>query len=249
MDVGRRPGELLPQSIVRKLFPPGAQGTVRALPESAYSVTPPAVARLVASTLARYCAPGPCDTVVDGTAHVGGLTIALAQKFGRVVACEINQATARVLRANLRAYGLLPRVTVVEGDASTLRATADAVVFDPPWGGPEYKKKKSLSLQLGGRDVGELAREWVMQRRARVAAVFCPFNFHLSPRAIVGVQIVAIRVKPRHPQSPILIVFKRAPAPAPAPRGPAPRSRRGQGTPAPAPTARRSTKQKSVSGR
>ena len=77
------------------------------------------------------------DAIVDCGAGTGRFAIAAARRFpaARVFAVEQNPELARLLRQRLREYGLLGRVTVIEGDfRSVTLPTSGRTLFlgNPP---------------------------------------------------------------------------------------------------------------------
>jgi hypothetical protein len=182
-----------------------------------FSVTAAPVADDMTRRLLRHLSPH--ATVIDGTACVGGNTLSFARSFRRVIACEIALSRARLLRANVETLGF-PTLggmcetskdvdEVLESSASKgvvvfhgavedlLLGASEAslgqgLFLDPPWGGPEYKTLKSLSLFLGetpvSRLVANVARGAIKQRATgrgplRQLQVIClkgPFNLNVQ---------------------------------------------------------------------
>lgn len=90
-------------------------------------------------------------TMVDATAGVGGNTIPFAQKFKRVYGIEIEKLRTNYLKNNLAIFNLKNTVVINDDCLKVLNNITDhnVVFIDPPWGGKNYKKFKSLKLKLG----------------------------------------------------------------------------------------------------
>lgn len=144
-----------------------------------YSVTPAwMTAKICAALLAKV---GRDARVTDGTACVGGDTMAFAAVFAHVVAVEANADRAAMCAANVAAAGLADKVTVLHADYVNVRGCwqQDVVFLDAPWGGPEYWKTDALDLYLEHGGMQEpladvCAAVWPA---TRVIALKVPSNF------------------------------------------------------------------------
>lgn len=101
--------------------------------------------------------------VMDGTANMGGDTLQFSKYFAHVHAVEIDTRNAQVLKGNVDAFGC-KNVTLHEGDFLQVwprhKHQVDVVYLDPPWGGPQYKEKASLTLFLSQtKPLGEVIHE------------------------------------------------------------------------------------------
>ncbi len=55
----------------------------------------------------------------------------------------------------------------------------DVVFFDPPWGGPSYKTKESVSLQLSNLPVQFVVEYLLNHAKAKAVFLKVPLNFEL----------------------------------------------------------------------
>lgn len=148
--------------------------------ESWYSVTP----EQVAQHHARRCG-GPGRTVVDACCGVGGNAIQLALSGARVIAVDVSATKLDMGRTNAAIYGVADRIEWVCADFLQLAASgalADRDVYgvfcSPPWGGPAYVRRPSMTLEqlgLDGRALWRAARQ-VAER----VGMFLPRNLSLS---------------------------------------------------------------------
>ena len=134
-------------------------GLLRAVQESQYSsLLPHQIPGVVAALASLGKLSG---TIVDATAHIGCDTIFFSRLYPNlpIIAIESDAHTFNALRHNLAVSR--SHATAVNADCT--QYLADVVVpkptafvyFDPPWGGRDYGKAKSLVLELGGRPVSE----------------------------------------------------------------------------------------------
>jgi 16S rRNA G966 N2-methylase RsmD len=90
-------------------------------------------------------------TIFDGTACVGGDTIALGRTFGSVIAAEIDETRYNMLVNNLNEFKLWNVIPINDDSLNLLYKInfIDVMYFDPPWGGKIYKYKNNLRLKIG----------------------------------------------------------------------------------------------------
>jgi trimethylguanosine synthase len=128
--------------------------------ESWFSVTP----ERIAEHIAQRCQ---CDVIVDAFCGAGGNSIqfAIACQRGNttvikidldynlvlisVIAIDIDPEKIKIARHNAEVYGVADRIEFILGDffqvAPLLKA--DVIFLSPPWGGPDYLKKKVCSVE------------------------------------------------------------------------------------------------------
>lgn len=97
-------------------------------------------------------------TITDACSNVGGNTIKFATRFNNVNAIEHTPQEFVKLKNNIKQYHL-NNVALTLGDClkyiMTRQIDQDVIFFDPPWGGPDYKKYENLGLSLSENDITE----------------------------------------------------------------------------------------------
>ncbi|XP_011637827.1 trimethylguanosine synthase [Pogonomyrmex barbatus] len=126
--------------------------------ESWFSVTPEEIAK----DIAERCR---CDTIIDAFCGAGSNAIQFAFTCERVIAIDIDPNKIKIARHNAGIYGVDDRIEFITGDFLQLapRLVADVVFLSPPWGGPDYIKRKVFDLEsiippVGGKGVFKAAR-------------------------------------------------------------------------------------------
>ncbi|XP_011882537.1 PREDICTED: trimethylguanosine synthase [Vollenhovia emeryi] len=126
--------------------------------ESWFSVTPEEIAK----DIAERCR---CDTIIDAFCGAGSNSIQFAFTCERVIAIDIDPNKIKIARHNAGIYGVDDRIEFITGDFLQLapQLIADVVFLSPPWGGPDYIKRKVFDLEsiispVGGRSIFEAAR-------------------------------------------------------------------------------------------
>jgi len=126
-------------------------------------------------------------TVFDGTACVGGDTIAFGKIFGTVVATEIDEMRYNMLSNNLLEFELYNVVTI-NSDCIKLYKRInyiDIMYFDPPWGGRRYKTETDLRLMIGDTYIDELVDSVfedanLMKSNVQIVTLKLPKNYDLK---------------------------------------------------------------------
>jgi hypothetical protein len=153
-------------------------------------VTPARIANEMAKTIRKLPGITPDSAVLDGTACVGGETLALARVFRNVTSVEIDRGRAAMLTSNLAVFAgegrpLSGMPTVLVGDCTTIwkeLPPQDVVVLHPPWGGAGYKEKAmhSRTLCLSGMPLHRVCRMLSDNLRCKYVALNLPFNVHMK---------------------------------------------------------------------
>ncbi|XP_003739694.1 uncharacterized protein LOC100897763 [Galendromus occidentalis] len=126
-----------------------------------FSVTPEKIAEHVA---ARMCPKSQrkSNFVIDAFCGVGGDAVQLGLRSQLVLAIDIDRETIEMAKHNAAIYGVEKRLDFIQADMNTFvpRISPDAVLFTPPWGGPEYKDKDAYDLSDMEVDLVKIFRRW-----------------------------------------------------------------------------------------
>ncbi|CAK9135322.1 unnamed protein product [Ilex paraguariensis] len=110
--------------------------------EGWYSVTPEPIAK----HHAFRCGSG---VVVDGFTGVGGNAIQFAKRSKQVIAIDIDPKKIDYAQHNAAIYGVDHCIEFIRGDFFLLapKLKADTIFLSPPWGGPDYVKRKTYDIK------------------------------------------------------------------------------------------------------
>lgn len=116
--------------------------------------------------------------IFDGTAGIGGNTISFAIHFNSVIAIEKNTERFEYLKENINLFNL--NVKLINGNVLDYIKTEvfDAIFLDPPWGGPNYKLEKLLSLSLDNKPLIEIITE--LKENNKIIIMKLPFNYNMN---------------------------------------------------------------------
>ena len=107
-------------------------------------------------------------TITDGTACIGGDTLSFSREFKSVNAIEFDKTRYEYLKHNMKLFNC-NNITFYNDDYLNLYKSLkqDVIFLDPPWGGPDYKNKKSLTLALGNMKLDDLSRDIIKNKLHR----------------------------------------------------------------------------------
>jgi 16S rRNA G966 N2-methylase RsmD len=121
--------------------------------------------------------------IVDGTAGIGGNTISFCNNFKNVIAFEIDETRFKILNNNLKVYNLNNVITynLNSLDLSiNIMKNTDVYFFDPPWGGPNYKKHKKLTFKFNDLELNQIIINIKKINKNSYISFKLPTNFDLS---------------------------------------------------------------------
>lgn len=173
--------------------------------ESIFSVTPYEMAERIADTIVKSLASLNVEqqtleemslvhrvkchyTITDGTANVGGDTLAFARRFHKVRSIEIQEEAFQCLKHNVhelqknRADEYNMNIDCIKGSLmqNLNKETGHVLYLDPPWGGPGYKTldQQLIVLELDGVEVASVA-EQAFEKNPDLLSVWikAPTNF------------------------------------------------------------------------
>lgn len=123
------------------------------------------------------------SVVIDATAGVGGDTVVFAERFKLIHAIEINEVRYKLLNEEVSRHDYKNIVTYNEKfDLNFIEdknIEADAIFFDPPWGGRGAMKVKKLIIGFNGVSIAHFVSDVMKKYKGmRVAFVKLPLNYY-----------------------------------------------------------------------
>jgi len=121
--------------------------------------------------------------ILDGTGGLGGNTISFAKYFKNVTSIELNINRYEMLKNNLDVYNLK---NVIVNNCDSVEYLFDnyskynIYFFDPPWGGPSYKKKENLTLSMGNNSLLKIADFLKENTKDKLLVYKLPFNYNFD---------------------------------------------------------------------
>lgn len=172
-------------SYKKKLFPDEKnveKDLLQVSHEALYSVTKPDKAKKIQKIITKHLndihkTPQDC-VITDATACVGGDTLSFATYFKTVQSVELNPSHHKMLENNVRVYNR-KNVNIFLGDYVKWMPMLqqDVVFIDPPWGGPMYKKRSNVKLELSNTPLCKIVS--FLHNKTSMLVVKTPINFNI----------------------------------------------------------------------
>jgi predicted RNA methylase len=142
-----------------------------------YSIFYPNDADKVAKIIKSFL-PGKA-IITDATANMGGATLAFTNYFDHVNSVEIIPFHCKILENNIKVYNAIDKVTIHCVDYLDIgeKLEQDAIFFDPPWGGPDYKKKQLMDMYLDNISICDIIKSLIDKKKIKILAIRVPFNY------------------------------------------------------------------------
>ena len=152
-----------------------------------YSVTRPKLAIEISNIIKSYLPDKKGLTITDATGNTGGNSFAFYDDFDKVNTVEINKQYCKILENNFQVYKMTDKINIIckdFNDAIKTDIEHDAIFFDPPWGGVDYKKNLLMNLNLGDfnmdkiiMDIKENKQKSLKKDQPLIIALRVPYNY------------------------------------------------------------------------
>jgi len=119
-------------------------------------------------------------SILDATAGLGGNTLSFAHFFDKITAIELDKERFQLLKNNIECYSYNNINIINDSCLNHLYKHHDIYFFDPPWGGPDYKDKHSIELNLGGKCIKEITESILNQHQNSYVILKVPYNFNIN---------------------------------------------------------------------
>lgn len=146
-----------------------------------YSISHPKHSVEISKIIRSYLPTNSSPTITDATGNTGGNSFSFYDDFVKVNTVEIDDEHCKILENNFAIYNMKDKVNLICDDVIELiknnSLKQDAIYFDPPWGGVNYKKNILLRLSLGETKMKDLIKLLIEKKSTSVIAMRVPFNF------------------------------------------------------------------------
>jgi len=165
-------------NIISKIFPYSIKKHLLSYDEEGlYSITLPNDADDISCIILELL--GNDILICDGTSGIGGNTISFGKNFNKVISIELCESRFKLLIKNIEAYDL-KNVKLINGSClDYLNIECEAFFFDPPWGGPEYKKKENVTFKLDNIKLVDIIKK-IKTYGQKIIFFKLPNNYNLN---------------------------------------------------------------------
>ena len=105
-------------------------------------------------------------------------TIGFSQIFSSVYSIEIDKKRYEMLENNVNVYELLNVITINDDCLSFLKSInyVQAIYFDPPWGGKDYKNHINLRLTINDISIEQISIDLMNNKYTKKPPIFIIFK-------------------------------------------------------------------------
>jgi 16S rRNA G966 N2-methylase RsmD len=162
----------------KKIFPPPYDNDYTKLKydsEGLWSLSHIDDAEIISNKILEYV---DCNsTILDSTSGCGGNLISFSKYFNNITGVEINKTRFDMLVNNLNCYNY-NKINIINDDClSVMNNNFDVYFFDPPWGGPKYKKHEIIELYLSNKPLISILKNI---KNHKLIVIKVPFNYNTN---------------------------------------------------------------------
>jgi len=146
-------------------------------------------------------------TITDAMACIGGDTLSFSQRFAKVNAIEFDKIRFDYLKHNMELFNC-KNIDYYNEDYLKLitKLKQDVIYIDPPWGGPEYKVKKSIKIKIGETKLEDICDQIIEKKLCKLLVLKLPYNYDLMELKFHDIKmfvlnkilIILINIEPEH---------------------------------------------------
>ena len=166
--------------MLSKLFPHVDYSKIQYDSEGIFSITHPDDAETISKLIMGMFENYSNISILDGTGGLGGNTISFSKYFKNITSIELNKERCNMLENNVKLFNL-SNVSVVNTNSVKYMyenlLMYDVYFFDPPWGGPDYKKQINLRLKIDLIELNTIVDNIIKQTSNKLIIFKLPFNY------------------------------------------------------------------------
>jgi len=145
-----------------------------------YSISKPYLSKLFINLIKKLIPKYKEKIITDANGGIGGDAILFTKLFKFVNIVEIDKLHTKVINNNLKCYNRNNYIVYNSNVLDLLKnnkINQDIIYFDPPWGGPDYKKYELLELYLDDIPFSKIVKEYIQNY-----TIICklPINYNIN---------------------------------------------------------------------
>jgi len=118
-------------------------------------------------------------SILDGTAGVGGNILSFCKYFKKVICYELNVTRYNMLKNNIEIYNF-NNIEIYNKNSIESLNNCNIYFFDPPWGGPEYKKTNNIRLKISNYNLVDIIEKIKKINYKSYICFKLPYNYDLN---------------------------------------------------------------------
>lgn len=145
-----------------------------------YSISLPDKSKVICNLISKHVGSNDI-TITDAMACIGGDTLSFSQTFKNVIAVEMDKIRFEYLKHNMSLFETT-NIEFINNDYVKIKNTLkqDVIYIDPPWGGPDYKTKKTIKIKIGDETLESICHSIIDQKICKWLVLKLPFNYDLT---------------------------------------------------------------------
>ena len=149
-------------------------------PVGRYSISLPDKSKTIANLISKHIGSNEI-TITDAMACIGGDTLTFSQTFTKVNAIELDKTRFDYLKHNMELFEC-KNIEYINNDYLKIIETLkqDVIYLDPPWGGPDYKTKKTIKIKIGEDKLEDICHRIIEKKLCKLLVLKLPFNYDLT---------------------------------------------------------------------
>ena len=159
---------------INKIFPKTPNGFFKYDNEGLWSITHVTDAEYLSKKILQI-ANDINVKIIDMTAGCGGNLISFMLNFKNVTGVELDSDRYDMLKHNVNQYKHNCNINLINDDClNQISNDYDVFFFDPPWGGPKYKKEENVKLYLSDVELRDIIK---LINKNKLVVLKLPFNY------------------------------------------------------------------------
>jgi len=144
--------------------------------EGLWSITHHKDADLITQKILEYSNIN--SSIVDTTSGCGGNLISFSKYFNNITGIELCINRFNIMKNNLNQY-TNKKINLINDDCLNYiyDNNYDIYFFDPPWGGPNYKKETNLDLYLSNKNIIDIIKKI---EKNKLIILKIPYNYNIN---------------------------------------------------------------------
>lgn len=172
--------------LIEKIFPHISQNEkLKYDQEGLWSITHPTESNKITNIIKNFLKKKFNDNlksniiITDATAGLGGNTISFSNNFYKVNSIEICKKRFEMLKNNMKIYNFENLKLYNDNFINIIDNLKQDVIFiDPPWGGPDYKLKKKVNINIDNIELYKIVNS--LFGKCKMVCLKLPKNFNVE---------------------------------------------------------------------
>jgi len=145
-----------------------------------YSISLPDKSQVITNLITKHFGSNNL-VITDAMACIGGDTLSFSKQFTKVNAIELDTIRFEYLKHNMNLFNC-SNIEYYNDNYLHLKdkLKQDVIYIDPPWGGPDYKNKKTVKITIDDKKLEDICDNIIQNKLCKLLVLKLPYNYDLS---------------------------------------------------------------------